>query len=111
MGEHYAEDVGVGSSILSFLIYLFILECSLSVMKIIRLEDIDKRKQDEKRDRITEDINKVVEGVLGGKKKKEDGNLLWTIGKVSLGILVLMLIANLILGNIWLLKFFWGEFF
>jgi len=79
-------------------------------MKITRLEDIDKRKSEEKRDRITEDINKVVEGVLGGKKKKNSG-LFWTVGKIALFILVLMLVANLILGNIWLLKFFWGEFF
>ena len=79
-------------------------------MKIIRLEDIDKRKSEEKRDKITEDINHVVEGVLGGKKKQKSG-LFWTVGKIALFILVLMLIANLILGNIWLLKFFWGEMF
>lgn len=79
-------------------------------MKIIRLEDIDKRKSDEKRDKITEDINKVVEGVIGG-NKKEKGGFFWTAGKIGLLVLVLMLIINLVLGNIWLLKFFWGEFF
>lgn len=79
-------------------------------MKIIRLEDIDKKKSDEKREKLTEDINKVVEGVIGGKKKEKD-SLFWTAGKIGLLILVLMIIANLILGNIWLLKFFWGEFF
>ena len=79
-------------------------------MKITRLEDIDRRKQEEKRDKITEDINHVVEGVFGGKKKKSN-NLFWTVGKIALFVLVLMIIANLILGNVWLLKFFWGEFF
>ena len=78
-------------------------------MKIIRLEDIDKRKSDEKRERLTDDINKVVDGVLGGSKKKES-NWIWTVGKIALCVLVLMLVANLILGNIWPLKFFWGDF-
>jgi hypothetical protein len=79
-------------------------------MKITRLEDIDRRKEVEKRDKITEDINQVMEGVLG-KKKKKGSNWIWTAGKISLFILVLMLVANLVLGNIWLLKFFWGEMF
>jgi hypothetical protein len=79
-------------------------------MKITRLEDIDRRKQEEKRDKITEDINHVVEGVLGGKKKKES-SMIWTVGKISLGVVLLMVLVNLILGNIWLLKFFWGEIF
>jgi len=79
-------------------------------MKIIRLEDIDRRKQEEKRDKITDDINHVMEGVLGRKKKKEN-NWFWTIGKITLFILVLMLIVNFILGNVWLLKFFWVELF
>ena len=79
-------------------------------MKITRLEDIDRKKQDEKRDKITEDINHVVEGVFGGKKKKES-NWIWTSGKIALFILVLMLLVNLVLGNIWLLKFFWSDLF
>jgi hypothetical protein len=79
-------------------------------MKITRLEDIDKRKSEEKRDRITDDINHVMEGVLGGKKKKQS-SWFWTVGKIALVGILLMVIVNLILGNIWLLKFFWGEMF
>ncbi len=80
-------------------------------MKITRLEDIERQKHEEKREKLTEDINEVMEGVLGGKKKKKEESIWWTVGKIALLIFVLMVVVNLVLGNIWLLRFFWGEFF
>ena len=78
-------------------------------MKITRLEDIDRKKHEEKREKITEDINQVMEGVF--KKPKQESNVFWAIGKILIGIVLLMIVVNLVLGNIWLLRFFWGEFF
>jgi len=78
-------------------------------MKITRLEDIEKEKHDEKREKLTEDINKVIEGVLK-KPKNEKANTLWIIGKILGGLVLLMIAVNIILGNIWLLKFFWSDF-
>ena len=78
-------------------------------MKITRLEDIDRKKHEEKRERLTEDIGHVMDGVF--KKPKKESNWFWTAGKIAIGIVILMLVVNLVLGNIWLLRFFWGEFF
>ena len=109
MGEHYAEDVGVESSILSFLINLFILKKYSYIMKIRSLEDIEREKHDDKRDKLTDDINKVIEGVF--KKPKKEESIFWIIGKILGGLVLLIIAVNIILGNIWLLKFFWSEFF
>ena len=78
-------------------------------MKIRSLEDIEREKHDEKRDKLTDEINKVIEGVF--KKPKKEESIFWTIGKILLGLVLLMIVVNLVLGNIWLLKFFWGELF
>ncbi len=88
-------------------------------MVIKRLEDIEREKQEEKRERfkrqITEDARDVIEGVLGGPKKPAHKNtmsdIFWFIAKIFFLIILLMVIVNLVLGNIWLLKFFWREFF
>ena len=77
-------------------------------MKITRLEDIDKKKHEEKREKLTEDINQVMDGVFK-KPKKNENSFIRKIGKISLVVLLLMVIVNLILGNVWLLKFFWGK--
>ena len=52
-------------------------------MKIRSLEDIEREKHDEKRDKLTDDINKVIGGVLNSSNKKE--SIIWTIGKFLLG--------------------------
>ncbi|MEN9626428.1 MAG: hypothetical protein RL557_756 [archaeon] len=87
-------------------------------MPIKRLEDIEREKAQEKREKfkrqITEDARDVIEGVLGGGPKKPTNKILdivWFITKIILLLIVLMIITNLVLGNIWLLKFFWKEFF
>jgi|TARA_B100002003_G_C13637709_1_gene325589 hypothetical protein len=79
-------------------------------MKIIRMEDIEREKSNEKRDKIVDDVNYVVEGVLG-KSSKGSGGWVWFVGKVLLGLAALVVIVNFVLGNVWLLRFFYGEFF
>jgi|TARA_B100001971_G_scaffold63500_1_gene58445 hypothetical protein len=79
-------------------------------MKITRLEDIDKKKHEEKREKLTEDINQVMDGVFK-KPKKNENSFIRKIGKISLVVLLLMVIVNLVLGNVWLLKFFWSDLF
>jgi Fe2+ transport system protein B len=79
-------------------------------MKITRLEDIDRKKHEEKTDKITEDINRVMDGVFK-KPKKNENSFIRKIGKISLVVLLLMIIINLVLGNVWLLKFFWSDLF
>ena len=79
-------------------------------MKITRLEDIEKSKHEEKTDKITEDITRVMDGVFK-KPKKNENSFIRKIGKISLVVLLLMVIVNLVLGNIWLLKFFWSDLF
>ena len=80
------------------------------VFKVKRLEDIEREKHEEKRDKLINDVNYVIEGVFKG-PKKEKANIFWTIGKIFLFIILFIFILNLILGNIWLLKFFWTDFF
>ena len=80
------------------------------VFKVKRLEDIEREKHEEKRDKLVTDINYVVEGIFK-KPKKEKENLFWTIGKIILIIVLFIFILNFIIGNIWLLKFFWEDFF
>ena len=86
-------------------------------MPIKRLEDIEREKQEEKREKfkkqITEDARDVIEGVFGSgpKKKQPFLDILWFILKSILIIVLGMIIINLVLGNIWLLKFFSKEFF
>ena len=81
-------------------------------MPIKRLEDIEREKHEEKREklkqRITEDTKDVLEGVFGKPKKR---SLFGKILRFILIAILLITIINLVLGNIWLLKFFWGEFF
>jgi Fe2+ transport system protein B len=79
-------------------------------MKITRLEDIDKKKHEEKREKLTEDINQVMDGVFK-KPKKNENSFIRKIGKISLVVFLLMVIVNLVLGNVWLLKFFWSDLF
>ena len=80
------------------------------VFKVKRLEDIEREKHEEKRDKLINDVNYVIEGVFK-KPKNQKENLFWTIGRIFLFILLFIIIVNIILGNIWLLKFFWNEFF
>jgi len=80
-------------------------------MTIKRLDDIEREKAKENRERIKNDITEDVNDVIGNifkkpKKRTSFFGILFFIIKF-LGILSLMiLVVNLFLGNIWLLKFF-----
>ena len=82
--------------------------------KITYIDDIEKRNQIQKRDQfkneVTEDIGDVFNRVTGGKNKKNKSSKFLNF-LIMLGIIILVLTAiNLLLGNIWLLKFFINSF-
>lgn len=77
------------------------------------MDDIERDKHREKRDKIkqeiTEDVNDVIGNIFG--KPKKNKNPIMTILKIA-GIFILVIILiNLILGNIWLLRFFLKSLF
>lgn len=90
----------------------------LFFMPIKRLDDIEREKDKERREKmkrdISEDINDVIGNVFGKPKtvrRKGPMDMLFLLLKIF-GILILVMIfINLILGNIWLLKFFIKDFF
>ncbi len=86
--------------------------------KIKRLEDIEREKSEEKREKfkrqITEDAKDVIEGVFGGPKKSRGNKVIsifWGVIKWLLILFLFIFFVNFIFGNIWLLKFFIKEFF
>jgi len=88
-------------------------------MPIKRLDDIEREKAEEKREKfkrqITEDARDVIEGVFAPPKKTKNeklfSSIIWFIAKSLLILLIGIIVVNIILGNIWLLKFFMKEFF
>lgn len=78
-------------------------------MVIRRFEDIERDKHEEKRDKVVDDINYVVENVF--KKPKQNGGIFWFIVKIGIGLVLLVTFINLILANVWLLKFFTKSLF
>ena len=80
-------------------------------MKIRRIEDIEKEKHDEDRanvrNEISEDINEVIGNIFGKPKKRKRGFLgwAWFFIKIIAIIILIIIIADIILGSIWLLKF------
>jgi len=82
------------------------------------MDDIEERKRKENKEKmkveISEDINDVLGNVFGKpkiKRRKTWIDRIFDLLKI-LGILVLvMIVINLVLGNIWLLKFFFKSLF
>lgn len=81
------------------------------------MDDIDKEKHKESRDKmkkeVIEDVNEIIGGIFG-KPKKNKKNIIDKIFGVLkiIGIIVLiMIVINLVLGNVWLLKFFLKSLF
>ena len=78
-------------------------------MKIKTMDDIEREKNTENREKmkkeISEDINDVVGNIFGKQKKKKRSILKW-IAVISLFLLTTMIVLNFVLGNIWLLRFF-----
>lgn len=85
--------------------------------RIISVDDIDRlnkqRQREQTKNDIAEDINDVMSKVgfsinMKGNKKKKSITKRILIG---LGIILLLLVAiNFLFANIWLLKFFLGDF-
>jgi len=78
-------------------------------MVIRRFEDIERDKHEEKRDKVVDDINYVVENVF--KKPKQSGGIFWFAVKIGVGLVLLVTFINLVLANVWLLKFFTKSLF
>lgn len=79
-------------------------------MGIRFLDDIERDKERERNKKIAEDINDVIKGVFPPRKPKVKKKR-WRIIKWLGFLFLLLFILNLILGNIWLLKFFITDFF
>lgn len=82
------------------------------------MDDIEERKRKENREKmkieISEDINDVIGNVFGKpntRKRKTWIDRLFNVLKALGIIILLMIVINLILGNIWLLKFFMKSLF
>ncbi|MBT3691062.1 hypothetical protein HOD75_05080 [archaeon] len=85
-------------------------------MVIRNLEDIEREKNLEKREKfkkeISGDINDVLGNVFGKpKKRKSFLDYLFSFLKWVLILLGVVVVVNLVFGNIWLLKFFIKDFF
>ena len=80
--------------------------------RITYIDDIERKDRIQKREQfkneITDDIGDVFNRVTGSKNQKSSKFLNFLI---ILGIIILVLTAiNLLLGNIWILKFFINSF-
>ena len=86
-------------------------------MVIRRIEDIERDKDREKREnfknQISGDINDVINNVFSKPKKRKPNFIDYIIKafKWIVFIFIGLTIINLILGNIWLFKFFIKEMF
>jgi len=78
-------------------------------MAIKRLEDIEREKRERFKNQIAKDISDVTNKVFE-KPKKKIGVFGWIL-KAGFYLLIGVILINLILGNIWLLKFLIGDLF
>ncbi len=79
-------------------------------MVIRSLDDIERDNEKARNKRIGEDINEVMKEVFPKRKPKVKKKR-WRIIKWLGFLFLLIFIINLILANIWLLKFFITDFF
>lgn len=78
------------------------------------MDDIDREKHKEGRERmrveVTEDVNSILGNVFGRPKPKRRKGSFWGwvfgVMKILGAILIMIVIADIILGSIWLFKFF-----
>lgn len=78
-------------------------------MVIKRLEDIEREKRENFKNQIAKDITDVTNKIF--EKPKGRKTILGKILNILIYILVGIIILNLILGNIWLLKFLIKDLF
>jgi hypothetical protein len=77
------------------------------------MDDIDREKHKESREKmrveVSEDVNNIIGNVFGRPKPKRRSSfwsILFFILKVIGGLFLLVLLADIVLGSVWLLKFF-----
>jgi len=80
------------------------------------MDDIERDKHKEGRDKMKREISEDVNDVIGNIFKKTNRrkswlDYLWSIIKILGVIFLLIFVINLLLGNIWLLKFFLKSLF
>jgi len=87
-------------------------------MAIKTMDDIDREKHREGREKMksemTEDVNDIIGNIFGRPKpKRRRGiiDLIFFILKVIGVIFLIILVADLVLGSVWLLKFFLKSLF
>ena len=74
-------------------------------MGIRTIKDIERDNEKARNKKIAEDINDVIKEIFPQRKPKIKKKR-WGFIKLLLFLFLLLFIINLILGNIWLLKFF-----
>lgn len=83
-------------------------------MKIRDLDDIEREKHNEARDKmrreVSEDINVVLGNVFGSSKKEKLGVFGWIIRSLIF-IILGIIVVDIVLGSAWLLKFLIKDLF
>lgn len=83
-------------------------------MAIKTMDDVEREKHNEgrikMRTEISEDINEVIGNVFG-KPKKQKNNIAGWILRIVIFLLIGVILINIVLGNIWLLRFFLKSLF
>jgi hypothetical protein len=81
------------------------------------MDDIDREKHKEGREKMksemTEDVNDIIGNIFGRQKPKKRSlwNWIFTLLKIIGVIFLIVLLADLVLGSVWLLKFFLKSLF
>jgi hypothetical protein len=82
-------------------------------MAIKTMDDIDREKHKESREKmrteVSEDVNNILGNVFGKSKPKRRTSfwsIIWWFIKVIGVLFILILAADIVLGSVWLLKFF-----
>ncbi len=73
--------------------------------KFTTIDDIERDKEKERNKKIVGDINEMIREVFPQRKPKVKKKR-WGFIKILLFLFLLTFLINLILGNIWLLRFF-----
>ena len=74
-------------------------------MAVRYLDDIERDKKRETNRRIAEDINQMIKEIFPPRKPKVKKKR-WKLIKILGFLFLLIFMINLVLGNLWLLKFF-----
>ncbi len=78
------------------------------------MDDIEREKHNENREKVrrevSEDINVVLGNVLGNAKKEKIGFFGW-IARGLIFIILGLILIDIVLGSVWLLKFFVKDLF